>query len=625
MKLNELFELSLPKKLQIKNLHERLGDNNRRVLYSVYAIIYYLYNKMYELNLDSYNVTSHNMIHLIIQYLNTKSFLNLKEIYNKINRKEIEEFYTNTKDSSLYNQLNLLYKPMAQCNRFFIKEIKLDSFMLIDKKHYINSLYNEPLYHQPCMHFLYQYKYMYALPFYSLSPIIMMHNIMSSIFSKLKDSSASISSNRQTTKQDLNSIFDDVAFNEFNIINEMFYNIKTSGNNFQMQEDFIYPFNIDVLLFKSDINLNSLVRIKNKPNVLGQIYIMTNVEITENLLIPIIYEDLLYSEGVVFLEIPPYELDECKFNFYIKSHEIDIEHKELLTIENLLEAPHLIMSSKTPRLPLDYCINSHFTNLLIQSLMPVETNPLLFEKTNNNDIILFDIFTYWLEMGYFPSNLMCRQIINVSHQKQDVENQYVNGIFPCNDKVYYLKLLNIQNITNPINTCSYLPMGFYLSSAELNKNLLRITQTIFYNTNINSLCFSNYSLINSNIVKDIPKFFSQHKIFKTTCTVNFIQAIEQNSILKFLNKEKIVSLNYENKKNNNIDYCKDKYINIYRLKFCNNIHIYVFGLNNDSIIDFPLIDVINATLYYYKIQINDCNKSKKDFMFNILNIHELCR
>lgn len=593
----ELSKLTMPKKLHFNEIHKRFHDTTY-ILFSVYGMVRYLYNKMYDLDLNMYNVTSHNMVHSIIKYLRLKE--RLKPHYDKIDTNVLNSFYANTKQSLLTNEIKLFREPLLDYQQYFIRLIdNIKTYSKVDKKHYINSLYNEPIYYEPCIHFVEHYDYMYALPFYSLLPMTLIHNTMSDIFTKLKGGIQIKEKNKKQTPNQ-SGVFDHITFHEYNVINDFFYNIKTHYNNSD-NKDTTYPLEIDIMLFKSKINLNSLTNIiTKKPHVLGQIYIMTNVNITSNLLIPVIYEELLYTPGVIFSEITPYELSECKINAILKTQTVTYEENNKLSIQNLLETPY------NPH-------KSSFENILFQSLIAKNAaNKFLFETTKNNkDSILFAMFVYFMENGLMPSFMLCRTILNVTQTKQSIERNYTNGIFPCGKKIYYLKLVNIQDFDFSFRSSRYLPRGFFMNNTKFS----RITQTIFYHKELNVLFFSNLALVDGDVVADARYFFEKNQTYSTIAIGSVIDIIENASILKFKNQQKLSVIKYDG-----------YYINLIVLHFSYNISIFTFTTKDNVMRDFLLYDIVHENIANNRIPMQKYkNTALKDFVYNLLNLHELLR
>lgn len=613
-------ELVLPKKFQRYEISKRFTSHTY-FMFTIFAMVMYLYDQMYDLDFNIYNVTSHNMVYLVLKYLKSKQ--EHKLMYNKISKKLLDDFYTNNFEFlTLYEKINVLYNPLKKFEYYFIYNINLNSFKLINNKHYTNTLFNEPLYYEPCIFFAHHYNYMYALPFFGLASVVLIHNVMTNVVSKLKrasinlinkspSSASSIMSSfpaenfiRKNKEQNqLNgNIFDDVIFDEYNVINGVFYQIKTKGNILnRLLNSNEFPLDIDILLFQSKIHMTSLVRVKEEPQVLEQIYIMTNVDISINLLIPIIYETLMQTKGIVMSELIPYELNECKMNTILKTQRVIRDEKTNLTIETLMETPHN---------------DKNFENILFQCLIKEKTNSFLFDSKPNEDSIISKMFFHWIGLGYIPSIILSRFIFNVSHIKQNMEESITNGIFICGHMIYYLKLLNVQNYELISKKLDYLPKAFYITPTPITTQFKRITQTLFYASKLNTLLFSNYSILNNNIIDDAKNFFAINTKFNTTSLKVIRDIFEKSSVLKFMDQEKFATITY----GDNVD------ISLTKLTFSCRIHFYIFTTNKKNQFEFSLIDLINKILLYNKIQPPNFKfNSIKELLFNILNIHELCR
>lgn len=643
MLITELRQLVLPQKYQQSFIIKR-WQKHYQILFSIFGIVYFLYNEIFELNLNVYNITSHNLISSILEYINS-SKKDLKVLYTKINTDAVKKFFITKRNAqSLSSQINILFQPFENNNGrdYFITEIDLKPYQNINPKHFEHTLFSDPLYYEPCIHFIPKYKYIYALPFYSLSPIILIHNIMSDVFMRLKE--GFVTTHQQCDKtqkihtKPTNNPFDNIEFNEFNIINEMFFNIKTSGGALTVpvdlkttkhgqncktdndhQDRIEYKTNIDVLLFSSEIDMSSLVRVKHKPNILKRLYIMTDVKISENLLIPVIYEQLLYSRGVVFCEIMPFELNVCRINSIIFLSSISLDEKTNATVEKIIE--------NSPQ--------KYTKNVLFQSL--VRANNFLYKNIKDfanpqlsknylidSNPIIFNLFRYWLDEGFVPSMIMCRQINNFNIAKQEIENIEEMGIFVCGNQVCYFKLQNIQNIIQPIAMSSILPTGFYLKPKN---KLIRITQTIFYNKHFNAIFFSNLALMNSNINVNARIFFKSNRTFKTSSIDSVIQMIEEASVLSFQSKNKLATISYEDS-----EYFANDNINLYKLSFDRNLDVFAFTNNNnvdEDVLpqDYSLTDVVDKIIQYNNLPIARYKSTPmlNDFIFNLLNIQELYR
>lgn len=613
----ELQELILPDKFQSNVVHRRFSDKTY-FLYSIYAVVMYLYDELYNLEFSVYNVTSHNMVHLVLKYLNSKP--DLKRMYNIVDKNVLESFYTDMRTTTLKNKINLLYAPLRNPSSYFIREIDITRAKNIDIKHYANSLYVEPLYYESCIHFTKYYKHMYALPFYSLSSIILIHNVVEEIVSKLKRAtigfngttssassiSTSFSTSSYTKKNNVHhqtqNIFEDVTFNEFNVINDFFFNIKTQGKTINTLIDTgTYPLDIDILIFNANINLTTLVRTSNnEPQILNQFYIMTNVEISKNILVPIIYDSMAHARGIIMSELVPYELNKCDVNTVTKSDVVKYnDERDELRIETLMETPHI-----TQR------------NRLYQCLVKKNTAcDFMYNTPENSDSIMCNMFFYWLGMGYVPDIILSRDIINVSNKQQNIERNYTSGIFVCGDRIYYLKLITIQDYKLAESRFEYLPRGIYISPSMLKEKFTRLTQNIFFLKDKNTVLFSNCSLMNSDINDNARHFFATNSHFHTVSVKDFTSIIDKSTLLTLKSTELQAEISFDGLT-----------VNLTKLIYSKNIQIFIFSHEGDDSYNFSMYDVVSSIITENNIDKKGYkNKHNKVLMFNILNIHELYR
>lgn len=610
----KLPELILPDKFQDDVIHRRFSDKTY-FLFSIYASVMYLYNEMYNLDFNVYNVTSHNMVHLILKYLNSNQ--DLKRMYNIIGKNVLEHFYTDVRAKSLTDKINILFAPIKTPSSYFIREIDIAHAKNVNINYYANSMYVEPLYYEPCIHFTKYYNYMYALPFYSLSSVMLIHNVVKDIVSKLNgatiglndaSSSSSITTSFSTTsytnknypQHQSQNIFEEVSFHEFNVINDFFFNIKTRGKLINSLADTgTLPLDVDVLIFNSNINLTTLIRSNNDTQILNQFYIMTNVDISKNLLMPIIYDSMAHTKGIILSELVPYELHGCDVNTVLKDGTATFDDEQGdLTIETLMETPYTSQR-----------------NRLYQCLVPKNTNNFLYRTSENSDSIMCEMFFHWLSMGYMPNIIFARDITNISNRRQNIERNYTSGIFVCGNRIYYLKLIILQNYKPIENRLQYLPRGYYITPSLLPEKFIRLTQNILYLKDKNTVLFSNHSLMNSNIDANARNFFSTNTHFDTVTVKDFTSIIAKSSILTLKDTEIQAEISYG---------CFT--INLTKLIFSKNIQMFIFSSADDDTYNFSIYDVVSEIISNNNIDKKGYkNNHNKVLMFNILNIHELYR
>lgn len=567
--------MTLPSKLEMTNILKRLGNRDNDLLYTKYAMIYYLYKELFTVNIETFNITSENIMHKIILYINSRP--DLKELYYKLSEINIETFYNtlpNKHDLILIrSKLYILYAPIVSLKDYYIDHLDISSYNDIDLKHYTNSLYNDPLYYEPCIYFTKKYKYMYKLPFYCLSSIVILHKLIQSLHSRI-NSSVSLNSGISIT----------IEYHEYNVINDIFYNLKTHSNVID---------SIDLIIFAGRINMQSLVSAKYPNELLKQIYILTDVAIEQNYLLSTIYNELLFTSGFLFSEIMPYDLNKCKIN--------SVSEYSYINAENKLDISDLIYKFG----------KKYQNNILFQITLPKNSFDILLSvKDHNNQTILNKIFIYWTSMGYIPSFLISRKIINVSLSKQDIENIYTNGILYYNNIVYYYQLTGFQCCHEYfLPTTVYLPKAFTINPNVIQLIFNRLTQTIFYSEEYKSILFSNMSSINGPIINNTLEFLNLNKITTTIDIDNFLREITSNTNLSF-KKQKTI--------------CEYNDILLTELQFSVNLTLYLFASRNMDAVLFDIFNIVDNMILKLIKQDNLRDKKKAVIMFNLLNIYELC-